>query len=87
MLVKSKIRRETDLVVESGQLILMILSGMKKEGALIVLGRIQDSFDNYLAKEPLGKEIHIAYETLTCPQDAKTADEMIAKISSLKNIN
>ena len=87
MLVKSKIRRETDLVVESGQLILMILSGMKKEGALTVLGRIQDSFDNYLAKEPLGKEIHVTYETLNYPHDVKTADEMISKISSLKNIN
>jgi len=87
MLVRSKIRRETDIVVENDQLILMILSGMKKEGALIVLGRIQDSFDNYLAKEPLGKEIHIIYETLNYPQDAKTADEMISKISSLKNIN
>ena len=87
MLVRSKIRRETDIVVENDQLILMILSGMKKEGALIVLGRIQDSFDNYLAKETLGKEIHIIYETLNYPQDAKTADEMISKISSLKNIN
>src|SRR3989338_4435694 len=87
MLVRSKIRRETDIVVENDQLILMILSGMKKEGALIVLGRIQDSFDNYLSKYPLGKEIHIIYETLNYPQDAKTADEMISKISSLKNIN
>ena len=87
MLVKSKIRRETDIVVENDRLIMMILSGMKKEGALIVLGRIQDSFDNYLAKEPLGKEINIIYETFNYPQDAKTADEMISKISSLKNID
>src|SRR3989338_5174221 len=87
MLVRSKIRRETDIVIENDKLILMILSGMKKEGALIVLGRIQDSFDDYLAKETLGKEIHIIYETLNYPQDAKTADEMISKISSLKNTN
>ena len=74
-------------MVENDQLIFDDTFRNEKRRALIILGRIQDSFDNYLAKEPLGKEIHIIYETLNYPQDAKTADEMISKISSLKNTN
>ncbi len=81
MLVKSKTRRETDIVLENNHTILMLLSGMKKAAAEIILGRIKESFENYFSKKEWGKEVEISYETVSFPEDGKTADELIAKVT------
>lgn len=81
MLVKSKTRRETDIVLENDHTILMLLSGMKKAAAEIILERIKESFENYFSKKEWGKEVVISYETVSFPEDGKTADELIAKVA------
>ena len=82
MLVKSKTRRETDIVLENDQTILMLLIGIKKEAAEIILERIREGFENYFSKKEWDKEVKIGYETASFPEDGKTADELIARIES-----
>ena len=83
MLVKSKTRRETDIVLENDQTILMLLIGIKKEAAEIILARIREGFENYFSKKGWGKEVKIGYETASFPEDGKTADELIAGIKDV----
>lgn len=85
-LVKSKIRRETDIVLENSGVITMLLLGIEKNAAEIIMGRIKDGFHNYFSREGLGEEISADYETVSFPQDGKSADELISKIAFLKNI-
>lgn len=79
-LIKEQIRKHADVAVKDTRAIIMLLPGMTKEDALIIAGRIQQTFDLYLAKEKLKKEIGIACRVATFPDDGNTEDELLAKI-------
>ena len=84
MLVKSKTRRETDIVLENDRTILMLLLGIKKDAAEIIMERIKENFENYFSKKGWGGEVEIGYETVSFPEDGLSADELIKKVESFK---
>ncbi len=84
-LVKSKTRKETDIVVESENTIIMALSGIKKDAAEIILERIKENFENYFSKKAWGQEAKVSYASVSFPEDGQTADELIERLKSFKN--
>ncbi|OGX31322.1 MAG: hypothetical protein A3D27_01660 [Omnitrophica WOR_2 bacterium RIFCSPHIGHO2_02_FULL_46_37] len=85
-LLRRKIRCESDEVVQSNELLLMLLPGVKKEEAIIVSERIRNVFAYYLAKKGWEKKINIACEVLNYPDDGKSEEELAGKILGIKAV-
>lgn len=83
-LLRRKIRCESDEVVQSNELLLMLLPGVKKEDAIIVSERIRNVFAYYLAKKGWEKKINIACEVFNYPDDGKNEEELADKILGIK---
>lgn len=83
-LLRRKVRCESDEVVQSSELLLMLLPGVKKEEAIIVSERIRNVFAYYLAKKGWEKKINIACEVFNYPDDGKSEEELAGKILGIK---
>lgn len=83
MLLRRKIRCETDTLVTSHNLILMLLSGVKKEDARIISERIHKVFDHYVAKKGESGRIVIDCEVINYPEDGRTDEELVSRISGI----
>src|SRR3989338_6880335 len=83
-LLRRKIRCESDELVLSNELLLMLLPGVKKEEAIIVSERIGNVFAYYLAKKGWEKKIDIACKVFNYPDDSKSEEELTVKILGIK---
>lgn len=83
-LLRRKIRCESDEMVQSNELLLMLLPGVKKEEAIIVSERIRNVFAYYLAKKGWEKKINIACAVFNYPADGKSEEELAGKILGMK---
>lgn len=81
-LIKQSLRRQADVALKDTRAILVLLPGTRKDEALMVAGRIQQTFDDYLLKEKLKKEIKIACKVAVFPDDGSTEDELLDKIGA-----
>ncbi|TAN63162.1 HAMP domain-containing protein [bacterium] len=83
--LRHTIRGETDTLVCSRNFILMLLPGVKKEGALTASERIHKVFDYYITKKGLPRRKDILCEVLSYPEDGRTDEELISRITCIKN--
>ena len=60
--------------------ILVMLPSTGKEGALIVEGRMQQAFEDYLSRKGVRKEIQLECKAATYPEDGTTEEELLAKV-------
>lgn len=85
-LLRRKIRCESDEMVQSNELLLMLLPGVKKEEAIIVSERIRNVFAHYLAKKGWEKKITVACAVFNYPDDGKSEEELAGKILGIKAV-
>lgn len=85
ILLRRKIHCETDTLVASHNLILMLLPGVRKEDALAVSERIRKVFGYYAAKKRLPGPVNISCEAINYPKDGRTDEELVSRIASIKN--
>lgn len=78
--IKQGLSRQMDVAIKDARAILVILPNAGKEEALIVAGRIQQTFDNYLSKRKLKKQMEISCKVATFPADGNTAEELLNKV-------
>ncbi len=79
-IIKQGLRHRVDIAIKDTRSILVLLPATGKEQALMVAGRIQQTFDDYLSKEGLQREIKMTCKVATFPVDGHTADELLTKV-------
>lgn len=79
-LIKGTLRRRADVAIKDSRAVLVLLPATRKEQGLIVAGRIQQIFDDYLAKRKLGRQIDFTCKVATFPEDGNSEDELLKKI-------
>lgn len=80
-MIKEALRLNTDMIINKGNAILILLPAVRKEDALIILGRVKQIIDEYLYKDNLAKEVEIKPSLYSFPEDAKTKEELLSKIT------
>lgn len=84
ILLRRKVRCESDEVMQSNELLLMLLPGVKKEDAAIVSERTRSIFTDYLTKKGWEKKIDITCRVFNYPEDGKSEEELVAKLFGMK---
>ena len=79
-LIKDNLRRQADVPIKSTRSILILLPATEKQDALMVAGRIQQIFDDYMARKNLAGKIEVACNVAGFPVDGKTSEELLEKI-------
>lgn len=79
-LIKRSLRRGADVAIKDTRAILILLPATGKEEALMVAGRIQQTFDDYLASEGLTKQVDLTCKVATFPEDGNTEEELLTKV-------
>jgi signal transduction histidine kinase/GGDEF domain-containing protein len=83
-LIKDNLRREGDnLGVEDIHTILSILPGTEKGNATLALERMRSALQGYLLKEGLKEEVNLGCEAVTYPDDGKTEEELLTRITNI----
>lgn len=83
-LIKDNLRREGDnLGVEDLHTILSILPGTEKGNATLALERMRSVLQGYLFKEELMDEVDLGCEVVAYPDDGKTEEELLSKITDI----
>jgi PAS domain S-box-containing protein len=76
-LIKSDLRRKSDISIKDSRAILVVLPETDKKGAWSTANRLKSSFDDYLSKEGLAKEIEVDSRVASFPEDAQTEEELL----------
>ncbi|OQA55662.1 MAG: Alkaline phosphatase synthesis sensor protein PhoR [Candidatus Omnitrophica bacterium ADurb.Bin277] len=79
-MINENLRRMADIAIKDKRTILVLLPDTKKENAHIVLGRLCQMLEEYLAAAGGGTRIGIHSSVAVFPEDAGTVDEIIEKI-------
>lgn len=79
-LINESLRRSADVAIKDKKAILVLLPDTKKENAYIVLGRLYQVLEDYLAQVQRGPRIEIHSSVASFPEDAKTLDQVLEKI-------
>jgi PAS domain S-box-containing protein len=79
-LIKQSLRRQADVTIKNTRAILVLLTGTRKDDALMVAGRIQQTFDDSLTRNGLRKHVKITCKVATFPDDGDTDEELLAKV-------
>ena len=79
-LIKGTLRRKADVAIKDSRVILVLLPATRKEQGLIVAGRIQQIFDDYLSRRKLQKQVDFTCKVATFPEDGNSEDELLKKI-------
>lgn len=79
-IIRRSLRRQADVAIKDTTAILVLLPAAAKEEALMVAGRIQQTFDDYLSREKLLKEIKITCRVASFPEDGNTEEELLSKV-------
>ena len=83
-LIKDNLRREGDnLGVEDIHTILSVLPGTEKKNATLALERMRSVIRDYLFKEGLKEEVDLGCEVVAYPDDGKTEEELLSKITDI----
>jgi signal transduction histidine kinase/GGDEF domain-containing protein len=83
-LIKDNLRREGDnLGVEDIHTILSILPGTEKRNATSALERMRNVLRDRLLKEGLKEEVDLGCEVVAYPDDGKTEEELLFKITAI----
>jgi signal transduction histidine kinase len=83
-LIKDNLRREGDnLGVEALHTILSILPGTEKGNATSALERMRSVLQSYLLNEGLKEEVDLGCEVFAYPDDGKTEEELLSKITDI----
>jgi signal transduction histidine kinase/GGDEF domain-containing protein len=83
-LLRDNLRREGDnLGVEDLHTIVTILPGTEKRKATSALERMRSVLHGYLLKEELKEEVDLACEVVAYPDDGKTEEELLSKITDI----
>ncbi len=85
-LIKSNIRPKSDISIKDSRAILVALPGGDKQGVRSIAKRLKSSFDDYLSKEGLAKEIEVDLRVAVFPEDAKTEEELLNKVQFKEDI-
>ena len=85
-LLRRKIRFDSDAIVESENLILLLLAGATKQEAEPVGERIHKVLEHYVAKKGFSQQIAIASKVVTYPEDGKADEELVEKMLDIKGV-
>jgi PAS domain S-box-containing protein len=79
-LVKTGLKRKSDISIKDSRAILVALPETDKKGVWSIAERLKSSFDDYLSKEELAKEIEVGLRVASFPEDANTEKELLNKV-------
>jgi len=84
---KNNLRQPGDLVIKNAGEIMVLLSDSKREGALIVEGRLHQVMEDILFKKGLGKEVSLRFGLAVYPDDGRSDEELITEMKkSMKEV-
>lgn len=78
--INHALRRTADIAIKDGKAILVLLPDTKKEHAHIVLGRLYQVLEDYLAKIKKTPKIEVHSSVACFPEDAETLEQILDKI-------
>ena len=79
-LARKSLWKRADVAMKDTRAILVMLPSTGKEGALIVEGRMQQAFEDYLSRKGVRREIQLECKAATYPEDGTTEEELLAKV-------
>jgi PAS domain S-box-containing protein len=79
-LIKTNLRPKSDISIVDSRAILVALPETDKKGVWSTAKRLKSSFDDYLSKEGLAKEIEVDLRVASFPEDANTEEELLNKV-------
>ena len=78
--IKTGLRYKSDISVEDSQAIFVALPETDKKGVWATAERLRSSFDDYLSREGLAKEIEVDLRAASFPEDASIEEEFLNKV-------
>jgi hypothetical protein len=81
--IRKKIHWDSDAITESGNCILMLLSGVKKEDASAIAGKILRILGHYAQKKGWDRRLTIAAKVISYPEDGISEDELVSRMINL----
>jgi PAS domain S-box-containing protein len=85
-LIKTGLRYRSDISVEDTRAILLALPETNKKGVWLAAERLKASFENYLSKEGLAKEIVVDLRAASFPEDANMEEKLLNKVQFQEDI-
>jgi PleD family two-component response regulator len=79
-LMNDSLRRAADVAIRDTKALLILLPDTKKENAFIVLGRLYQLLEEFLARISPDSGIEIHSSVATFPEDARTVDDILNRI-------
>ncbi len=79
--VRMTVRQGRDIVIKDTDGVLVFLPGTIKESETAVLGRAAQTLSEYLTREQLAQACNVSWRGVNFPQDGKTIDELMQKIT------
>lgn len=79
-LIRRNVRPRTTVATRDDRAILIALPETKKEEGLVVAGRIHQTFDDYLVKQKMRKQINVVGKVISYPEDGKNEAEILTKV-------
>ena len=78
--ISQNLRRKADVAIKDTRAILVLLPLTGKEEALMVAGRIHQTFDDFLSRRGLQKQLKFTCKVATYPEDGKSEGDLLAKV-------
>jgi PAS domain S-box-containing protein len=85
-LIKTDLRRKSDISIKSRRAIMVVLPETDKKCAWATADRLKSSYDDYLSKEGLAKEIEVDPRVASFPEDAQTEEELLNEVQLQEDI-
>ncbi|MCX6571246.1 MAG: ATP-binding protein [Candidatus Aminicenantes bacterium] len=85
-LIKTDLRRKSDISIKDSRAILVVLPETDKKCAWATADRLKSSFDDYLSKEGLVKDVEVDSRIASFPEDAQTEEELLNGVQLQENI-
>ena len=79
-IVNKALRRVADVAIRDAKAILVLLPDTKKENAFIVLGRLSQLLEDYLAREQKMPKVEVHSRVVCFPEEAETLEAVLDKI-------
>ncbi len=85
-LIKSDLRRKSDMSIEDSRAIFVVLPDTDKRGALFTADRLKSTCDDYLAQGGLNNEIEVDLRVASFPEDRDTEEDLLNEVQLPEDI-